>query len=304
MAKIILDIANTGELVPVNDIDLESVTNRELIEAALYHNVIKPPLSDIRMLGEYVLLQKLQMHPSINNNTIKITIQYKDKKSGIWKSILNNPTDYFGEPLSGDFRVTYKMPMYVKRGKLKTDWQTSLLFSVPNDIEDETSYITIEIEGGGFPDDSIPYNNHISKGWIAYAPAWGIHSRVWHYYGIWYFILALGCTLNLEKDFVVAEPEEDPLYGVHHLNYEAYVFWKNDRNMQPTSKIDWPFKLVRSPIVIQMPHVQMPLEVAEEKASMFYLLNKDDHRPIIETKSLSELGFKDGDTIKIVAKPI
>lgn len=42
MANITLDIANTGEKVPVLDIDLESVTNVDLIEAALTSDILRP----------------------------------------------------------------------------------------------------------------------------------------------------------------------------------------------------------------------------------------------------------------------
>ena len=40
MANITLDILNTGEKVPVHDVDLEYVTNVDLIEAALSEGVL------------------------------------------------------------------------------------------------------------------------------------------------------------------------------------------------------------------------------------------------------------------------
>jgi len=43
MASITLDFANTGEKLPVNDVDLESITNEELIDAAVANGGIKEP---------------------------------------------------------------------------------------------------------------------------------------------------------------------------------------------------------------------------------------------------------------------
>lgn len=43
MASITLDFANTGEKLPVNDVDLESITNEELIDAAVANGGIKKP---------------------------------------------------------------------------------------------------------------------------------------------------------------------------------------------------------------------------------------------------------------------
>lgn len=54
MASITLDVANTGEKVPVNDLDLESVTNTELIEAALGNDILKKPEAGM----EYKLIGK------------------------------------------------------------------------------------------------------------------------------------------------------------------------------------------------------------------------------------------------------
>ena len=320
MANITLNIAKTGEKVPVLDVDLESVTNwdlieaaiaddilkkpdlehvtnKELIESALFNNVLHPSLYNNRMRGEYILLQKLQKHPSVNNDTIKITIEYKDKISGVYKSILDNPSDDGLVPLPSDFRVTYKMPMYVGLGKLERNWQASLLFSVPEEVlMNNASYLNLEIEGGKFPTGSIPYNNHITQSWICYAPAWGVNSRAWHYYGIWYFILVLGCTLNLEKNFVVAEQEDDPHHGVYHLNQEAYSFWKNVREMRPTNAIDWPFKLVSDPIILQLSSI-------EDREHGYRILDKDSSSSIAREEKLSKLGFVDGDTITIVSRP-
>lgn len=198
---------------------------------------------EIRLRKEFELLQKLQRHPSVNNDIIKITIQYKDRlRGGDYKSVLENPSSGL---YPNSFRVTYKMPVYVGPGQLKRDWQASFLFSTPENIlMNPSSKLGVEIEGGNFPSGSVPYNNHVSMGWVCTGTAWAVANQG---FGIWYFIINLGCLFNMDRFMMVANEEEDPVYGVHHLNYDAYLYWKNERNMQPTNKINWPFKLMDIP---------------------------------------------------------
>jgi hypothetical protein len=44
MANITLDVLNTGEQIPVTDIDLDSVTNTELIYSAIKYGIIPSEL--------------------------------------------------------------------------------------------------------------------------------------------------------------------------------------------------------------------------------------------------------------------
>lgn len=198
---------------------------------------------EIRLKKEFELLQKLQRHPSVNNSTIKITIQYKDRLlGGDYKTVLENPSSGM---YPNSFRVTYQLPVYVGPGQLKRDWKASFLFSTPeNVLMNPDSKLGVDIEGGEFPDGSIPYNNHVSKGWVCTGTAWSVANQG---FGIWYFIVSLGCLFNMERFMMVAKPEEDPVYGVRHLNYEAYLYWKNEMKFKPINKINWPFKLMDTP---------------------------------------------------------
>ena len=194
---------------------------------------------EIRMKKEFELLQKLQRHPSVNNDTIKITIQYKDSRSGKYKSVLENPSSAFWPT---DFRVTYKMPMYVGPGQLKRDWEATFLFSISEStLMNPSSDVNPNIEGGCFTSGSVPYHNHVSQN-----GTWFCHGGAWHAaqqgYGIWYFIIAMGSILNMDRGFVV-EGEN----AGHHLNHNAYLFWKDQRNMQPVSNINWPYNLPDKP---------------------------------------------------------
>jgi hypothetical protein len=195
---------------------------------------------EIRLRKEFELLQKLQRHPNVNNSTIRITVEYKERLNGkIFKSVLETPTC---PVYPNSFRVTYKMPMYVGEGQLKNDWQATFLFSVSEKtLMDPNSELGVEIEGDNFPGGSIPYNNHISKGWVCTGTAWSVANQG---FGIWYFIISLGCLFNQEKFIMVYRIEDDPQYKLHHLNYDAFLYWKDVRKMQPNNKIDWPFNLI------------------------------------------------------------
>jgi hypothetical protein len=191
---------------------------------------------EIRLRKEFELLQKLQRHPNVNNSTIKITIEYKERLNGnTFKSVLDKPTCAV---YPNSFRVTYQMPMYVGEGQLKRNWQATFLFSTPIEILMSTnSKLGVEIEGSSFPSGSIPYNNHILPGWVCTGTAWSVANQG---FGIWYFLIALGCLFNQEKFMMASEPADEN----RHLNADAFRFWKNDRKMQPNNKIDWPFNLI------------------------------------------------------------
>lgn len=190
---------------------------------------------EIRLKKEFELLQRLERHP-FNKNKI-VQLYYKDRMGGNgYKSIL--------EPVNGalypyQFRVTYNMPMYVAEGQLKNDWSATFLFEVPEHIlMDPDSKLGVEIEGNGgnFPEGSKPFNNHVSAGWVCTGSAWGVANQG---FGIWYFIISLGCLFNQEKFMMASEDADEN----RHLNADAFRYWKNVRKMQPNNKIDWPFKL-------------------------------------------------------------
>ena len=193
---------------------------------------------ETRLKKEFEYLQKLERHPFNNKGIIKL--YYIDRVSGgSYRSILETPTSNL---YPNKFKVTYSMPMYVGEGQIKNDWSASFLFEVPEDIlMDPDSKLGVQIEGnnGNFPEGSKPFNNHVSTGWVCTGTAWGVANQG---FGIWYFIIALGCLLNQEQ-FMMASDDADEN---RHLNADAFRYWKNVRKMQPNNKIDWPFKLMDS----------------------------------------------------------
>lgn len=190
---------------------------------------------EIRLKKEFELLQKLERHPNVKGI---IKLFYIDRiAGGGYKSILEDPQ---GGMYPYKFKVTYTMPMYVGEGQIKNDWSTSFLFEVPENIlMNPESKLGVEIEGndGNFPAGSIPFNNHVSPGWVCTGTAWGVANQG---FGIWYFVISLGCLLNQEKFMMASEPADEN----RHLNAAAFRYWKNVRKMQPNNQIDWPFKLM------------------------------------------------------------
>jgi len=55
-------------------------------------------------------------------------------------------------------------------------------------------------------------------------------------YGIWYFIMGCGCIINQEAAWM-----DDS--GAGHLNNDAYLYWKNDRQKRKVNEINCPFDL-------------------------------------------------------------
>lgn len=193
---------------------------------------------ETRLRKEFELLQRLNRHPNVKNI---IKIFYKERISGgEYKSVSENPSDSL---YPNCFKVTYTMPMYVGEGQLKKDWSASFLFDTPEEIlMDSESSLGVEIEGNGgnFPTGTVPFNNHVSPGWVCTGTAWGVANQG---FGIWYFVISLGCLFNQEKFMMACEDEDEH----RHLNSDAFRFWKYERNMQPNNQIDWPFKLLDEP---------------------------------------------------------
>ena len=65
MANITLEIANTGEKVPVKDVDLGSITNTEILTGAVNEKILPPP----RENEGYKMVSKTNM-PIIETATL------------------------------------------------------------------------------------------------------------------------------------------------------------------------------------------------------------------------------------------
>lgn len=212
-----------------------------------------------RLRKEYELLQKLEQHP-FNQSGI-IHTYYKDRFSGSYKSIMDNPT---ASLYPNEFKVKYTFPiMYVGPGQIVRNWSYSFLFTVSEDILISDKKVNSEffkIENGAFPDDIIPYNSHVSKTWFCIGSEWESARGL----GIWYFVISIGGILNQDKS-------EMNIHETVHLNSEAYDYWTKDRNMQPNNDIIWPFNL------------------ADEDAKVKYnILFVDDNNAMLSNQMLEE----------------
>lgn len=192
----------------------------------------KSQLYEERLRKEFSMLQRLQAHPSVKKI---LQISYMERTlSTQYKPITTPYKDIFA-PYK--FMVTYNMPMLVGAGEWKRNWSASFTFETPAEIlMNPRSQMGVGIVGGRFPAGSIPFNNHISPGWVCTGTAWGIANQG---FGIWYFIILLGCLLNQEKFMMAYEDSEEN----RHLNSSAFRYWKNVRKMKPNNDIRWPFKL-------------------------------------------------------------
>ena len=184
---------------------------------------------ETRLKNEFALLQKLQASEA--KKYIELFYKERQGRDDRWKPITTNPSSAL---YPCEFKVTYHFPrMYVNGGRLMNNWQWSFTFEVPENILMLTgSSMGIQIEGGAFPADITPYNHHVSSTYVCSGGAWTIAQQG---YGIWYFVILIGCLLNMEE-FIMDR------YG-GHLNQAAGEFWIHQRNRQPTNKIKWPFDL-------------------------------------------------------------
>ena len=129
------------------------------------------------------------------------------------------------------FKVKYTMPMYVSSNKLKKNWSGTIAFDITEEALLGNGALGVKIDGGSFPEGSIPFNRHVSAGWICTGNAWEVSKQG---YGIWYFVIAVGCIFNL-----------DPAWQSpgNHLNGAAAAFFETDRHGQATNDIKWPYNL-------------------------------------------------------------
>ena len=123
--------------------------------------------------------------------------------------------------------------MYVGWNKIKRNWHGTINFTATEDVLMGKNSMPVHIEGGGFPAGEVPYNNHVSMGFICTGSAWQIAQQG---YGIWYFIICIGSLLNLEP-LIMDEKNS------RHLNEDAFNFWVIERKKKPTNNIKWPFDL-------------------------------------------------------------
>lgn len=182
-----------------------------------------------RLKIEFDLLQKLQ-NSEVKNN-VEISYMERDGRNPKWKPITNKPNSVL---YPNRFKVTYHFPkMYVGPDKIVNNWSGTILFDVPESVLMHMgSSMGVQIENGSFKEGEIPFNHHVSRSYICSGSAWTIAQQG---YGIWYFIICVGCLLNMEKFMMDTERR--------HLNERAFTFWKTKRAMKPTNKIRWPFDL-------------------------------------------------------------
>lgn len=202
-----------------------------------------------RLRKEFELLQKLEKDPF--NRTGIIHTFYKDRMTGVYKSILESPNAGL---FPTDYKVKYTFPiMYVGPGKVVRNWSYSFLFSVSEDILIGNKKVDADffhIDGGQFPDGMMPYNSHVSKTWFCIGSEWETCRGM----GIWYFVVSMGGVLNQEKS-------EMNIHEDVHLNSAAFDYWVNDRKMQPNNLITWPFNLTEKKtigIVRKQPVAKIP----------------------------------------------
>ena len=181
---------------------------------------------EIRLKAEFEYLQKLQRNANVKDI---ITIWYAPRGgTQRWIPITQDVTGLY--PVK--FRVRYKMPMYVVGGKLKRDWEGTITFEVTEEALMQGGSMGVGIEGGGFPDDSIPLNKHVSKGFICAGNAWEVAMQG---FGIFYIVSAIGSRVNLDSAWQA--PTGD------HLSAEGREFFENVRHRKPTNNIKWPYNL-------------------------------------------------------------
>lgn len=183
---------------------------------------------EVRLRKELELAQQLQKSPEMKSIT-QIYARLRGG-NGAYISILdiNNPV-----LCPYEYKVVYTFPvMYVGPGETRRNFKCAISFKLTESIlMQPNSRMGVALEDGGFKPGEVPYNNHVIYGSICTGNAWEISRG----FGMWYFIICIGCLLNQERFMI---DEDHP-----HYNGEALYYWKNTRHMQPNCKINWPFDL-------------------------------------------------------------
>lgn len=267
---------------------------------------------------EFMWIRKFQACPD-TKQYVKCYFEELENDLTTWKFVEESPKGKFPTK----YKVTYSMPMYVAKDRLITDWSASLIFII-NQNSNGNKY-KIEIDGGEFPEGSIPFNNYISKYWVSPASIFSYDSFCQktekH---LWYYIMLTGCLLNQDSIANSNDINEEH----RHLNSEAFRFWKYDRNEAPITDIKWPYHLgevtVKLPtceevllsdfdisrvtaheLIMGFIEVEMLSYTKGEYGYPVYGIVGKDGLLILEEDSdntLSALGFVDGDIIKIVCR--
>jgi len=187
--------------------------------------VYNAALYEIRLREEFKNLRRLQNDP----NTKRIlTIRFIDRITSEINSIIKNPSS----PLYPEhYKIICRMPVFIARGNLKRDWEGEISLSVAPEIlmnaeTDKVPTCHLDVSHG------LPFNHHISEGFFCTGGVWSVAKD----YGIWYFIIGCGCIINQEAAWM-----DDS--GKGHLNADAYLYWKNDRQKRKINDINWPFDL-------------------------------------------------------------
>ncbi len=218
---------------------------------------------EIRLREEFNNLRKLQRQKGMESI---LRIQFVDRINGGKQSIENEPSssNLFPE----EYIITYKMPIYIERGRLDTNWSGDLSVRVSKDLlmrSSSSSKPTTELDTSN----GEPFNHHIGS-WVCIGGVWSVAKD----FGIWYFIVGIGGLLNQEKIWM----EDD---GSGHVNGEAYDYWKNERNKEPINDIKWPYTLEDDFKVVS----QNPKSLSGSK----FKIGKTEKKPLIEKKRLFKI---------------
>jgi len=186
---------------------------------------------EIRLREEFLNLRALQNDSEMQKI---LEIEYQERNGNSFKSILHDPLIAL---YPTRYKVTYKMPVYVDEGQLNTDWKGVLDFRVNEDNlmkpDSKNPEYDFKNEGG------VAFNSHMSAAWFCLGTVWEVSHQG---FGLWYFVIGVGCILNQEKGWTAYNPDKtDAENG--HLNYSAFIYWKNVRKMQPINNIKWPLNL-------------------------------------------------------------
>ena len=280
-----------------------------------------PKKRELYLQTEFNLIRKFQQNPVIKKY-MDIYYRINIDNQIIWQSVEND--SFVTEPEAiypTQYKVTYKMPMYVDKDVLINDWSASLIFNI-NESYSKRRY-TIEIEGGEFSANNTPFNNYISRYWV--SPVFMINpiSDIFKEepeHNLWYYIMLTGCLLNQDSIATPNDSEEEN----RHLNSEAFRYWKYDRQEKPISEIDWPYnfgeitlKLGPTGETIPLSDVDLDhitnielisqltsagiIDKAPECTSGWRILDKNNQL-VFDSFTIAELGFVYGDEIRLVIK--
>ena len=183
---------------------------------------------EIRLKREFELLQMLQN--SEVSDYIKIYYKERNERNPNWKPILSNPSGMY---YPNSFKVTYRFPkMYISADKFIRNWEKSFFCTVDEQtLMNPSRPFILQIEGGCFNDDELPFCPHACKTNLCTGSA----SSVAKSFGIYYFFDLVGAILNMDKSIV------DTQNG--HYNPNALQWWREKRKFQPNNDIKWPYDL-------------------------------------------------------------